>query len=366
MTPERARELLRASVGRRVLLIGDLMMDEWVFGSVKRISPEAPIPVVNMPLTPDARAEKPGGAGNAAAILLTLGASVAVVGVIGDDDFGRRLRSDLAARGADVSGLITDSSRPTTHKLRILAGRQQLLRIDTESDLPFDSAISGRLLDVTRSMLPQAAVVLVSDYAKGVVSSASLPGDVIEEARAARIPFCADPKPVNMDLFRGASLVSPNEAEALHAAAGSAGFSLPSQPPSQAEAWATLPPHIVAAGRALRERLNADAVFITRGANGIAVFAEDQVAAVPAIARPGDVARPAAATAVGKADLAVGDATGCGDAVSAASSLALAAGASYLETAELANAAGGVVSRFVGVHSPTADEIVHWLGRAGR
>jgi len=347
MTPERARELLQASVGRRVLLIGDLMMDEWVFGSVKRISPEAPIPVVNMPLTPDARAEKPGGAGNAAAILLSLGASVAVVGVIGDDDFGRRLRSDLAARGADVSGLVADSSRPTTQKLRILAGRQQLLRIDTESDLPFDSAISGRLLDVTRRMLSQADVILVSDYAKGVVSSESLPGDVIGGARAARIPFCADPKPANIEIFRNASLVSPNEAEALQAA-GSAGSSLHSQPPGQAEASATLPPHIVAAGRTLRERLNADAVFITRGANGIAVFAEDRVASVPAIASPGDV----------------GDATGCGDAVSAASALSLAAGASYLETAELANAAGGVVSRFVGVHSPTADEITEWLNRS--
>jgi D-beta-D-heptose 7-phosphate kinase/D-beta-D-heptose 1-phosphate adenosyltransferase len=349
MTPERARELLRASVGRRVLLIGDLMMDEWVFGSVKRISPEAPIPVVNMPLTPDARAEKPGGAGNAAAILLTLGASVACVGVIGDDDFGRRLRSDLAARGTDVSGLVTDPCRPTTHKLRILAGRQQLLRIDTESDLPFDSAISGRLLEVTRRMLPPADVILVSDYAKGVVSSQSLPGDVIGEARSARIPFCADPKPVNMDLFRGASLVSPNEAEALQAQGlGAGGSGLAPVPSPQSPVPAAIPAHIVAAGQALKQRLNADAVFITRGANGIVVFAEDRVASVPAIASPGDV----------------GDATGCGDAVSAASALALAAGASYLETAELANAAGGVVSRFVGVHSPTANEIIEWLSRS--
>jgi D-beta-D-heptose 7-phosphate kinase/D-beta-D-heptose 1-phosphate adenosyltransferase len=346
MTPERARELLRASVGRRVLLIGDLMMDEWVFGSVKRISPEAPIPVVNMPLTPDARAEKPGGAGNAAAILLILGASVAVVGVIGDDDFGRRLRSDLAARGADVSAVVADSSRPTTHKLRILAGRQQILRIDTESDLPFDSAISGRLLDVTRRMLPQADVVLVSDYAKGVVSSESLPGDVIRGARAARIPFCADPKPVNIHLYHSASLVSPNETEALEAAR-----SRESRVETTLESRISdlsLPAHIVAAGQALKQRLNADAVFITRGANGIAVFVEERVACVPAIASPGDV----------------GDATGCGDAVSAASALALAAGASYLETAELANAAGGVVSRFVGVHSPTADEIIEWLSRS--
>jgi len=353
MTPERAKELLAASVGCRVLLIGDVMMDEWVFGSVKRISPEAPIPVVNMPLTPEARAEKPGGAGNAAAILLTLGASVAVVGVIGDDEYGQRLQSDLAARGAEVAGLITDSSRPTTHKLRILAGRQQLLRIDTESDLSFESAISHRLLEATRRLLPEADVLLVSDYAKGVVSSESLPADLIRDARASRIPFCADPKPVNIDLYQGASLVSPNEAEALEATGNRESKAEGRKSRTQGNPESripnlSLPPHIVAAGHALRQRLNADAVFITRGANGIAVFIEAQVACIPAAPSRGDV----------------GDATGCGDAVSAASALALAAGASYLETAELGNAAGGVVSRFVGVHSPTADEIVEWLSRS--
>jgi D-beta-D-heptose 7-phosphate kinase/D-beta-D-heptose 1-phosphate adenosyltransferase len=361
MTPHRAQELLEKSAGRRVLLIGDLMMDEWVFGSVKRISPEAPIPVVNMPLTPEARADKPGGAGNAAAILLTLGASVAVVGVIGEDDFGQRLRSDLVARGADVSGVVTDSSRPTTHKLRILAGRQQLLRIDTESDLPLGSAISNRLLDATRRLLADAEVVLVSDYAKGVASHESLPADVIEQARAARLPFCADPKPVNMDLYHRASLVSPNEIEALEAARsrdsgiGSRKSRVESTlepripgPRSLGEGGSnlSLPSHVVAAGRVLMQRLAAEAVFITRGANGIAVFAGGEVTCVPAIASAGDV----------------GDATGCGDAVSAASALALAAGASYLEAAELANAAGGVASRFVGVHNPTAAEIVAQVG----
>jgi D-beta-D-heptose 7-phosphate kinase/D-beta-D-heptose 1-phosphate adenosyltransferase len=344
MTPQRAKELLEKSAGRRVLLIGDLMMDEWVFGSVKRISPEAPIPVVNMPLTPEARADKPGGAGNAAAILLTLGASVAVVGVIGEDDFGQRLRSDLAARRADVSGVVTDSSRPTTHKLRILAGRQQLLRIDTESDLPVSAAISARLLDAIRRLLADAEVVLVSDYAKGVVSHESLPADVIEQARAARLPFCADPKPVNMDLYHRASLVSPNEIEALEAARSPESKAL-SNLESRISNLSP-PAHIAAAGLALMQRLAADAVFITRGANGIAVFAEGEVTCVPAIASAGDV----------------GDATGCGDAVSAASALALAAGASYLEAAELANAAGGVVSRFVGVHNPTPAEIVAQVG----
>jgi D-beta-D-heptose 7-phosphate kinase/D-beta-D-heptose 1-phosphate adenosyltransferase len=321
------------------------MMDEWVFGSVKRISPEAPIPVVNMPLTPEARADKPGGAGNVAAILLALGAAVRAVGVVGDDSLGKRLLADLAGRGADVSPVLTDPSRPTTHKLRILAGRQQLLRVDTESDAPLDSALCRRLHDAIRKHMEQADVVLVSDYAKGVVAAASLSLDVIDSARDAGIPFCADPKPVNIDLFHHASLVCPNESEALQVLGPAAN----AVAPAGGQRAPSIPANVVSAGQALRDRLEADAVFVTRGDKGIAVFGpDDLVADVPAITGSGDV----------------GDGTGCGDAVSAASALALSAGAGYLEAAEIANAAGGVVSRFVGVHNPTADEIIGWLGRA--
>jgi len=337
MTPERARALLEASRGRRVLLVGDLMMDEWVYGSVRRISPEAPIPVVKMPLTREARAHKPGGAGNVAAILLALGAAVRVVGVVGDDALGRRLMETLAAAGADVSGIITDRARPTTHKMRIIAGRQQLLRIDTESTDPLAGDLAGRVCEQVRAGLGTADVVLVADYAKGVLSERSLPAEVAAAARASGIPFCADPKPANVELFRGASLVSPNEAEALEMAG-----LLNASPEAAGALWTA----VERAGRLLRERLDADAVFVTRGEKGIAVFARD-----------GAVAQVEAATESGS----VGDGTGCGDAVSAAAALALAAGAGYLEAAELANAAGGVVSRFVGVHSPRPDEIVEWL-----
>jgi len=338
MTPDRAQELLRQSTGCRVLLVGDLMMDEWVFGSVGRISPEAPIPVVAMPLTSDARAEKPGGAGNVAAILLALGADVRVVGVVGDDDCGRRLRDDLATRGADVSRVLEDSVRPTTHKQRILAGRQQLLRIDTESSTPLSSGLCAQLRDAISEDLQDADVMLVSDYAKGVLTSESLPFDIIAASRAQGVPVCVDPKPANIDLFRGASVISPNEAETLQAAsvAVNAGH-----PPSDEQD--AIPPHIRDAGRALRARLEADAVFITRGDKGIVVVGPGEAEVqVRALTGSGDV----------------GDATGCGDAVSAASALVLAAGASYLEAAEIGNAAGGVVSQFVGVHNPTAEEIV--------
>jgi len=343
MTPERAREILARARGRRVLLVGDLMMDEWVFGSVKRISPEAPIPVVTVPLTAEARANKPGGAGNAAAVLLGLGAAVRVVGVVGDDDLGLRLLDDLTGRGADVSGVVKDPSRPTTHKMRVVASRQQLLRIDTESADPLDRAIAAKVRDHLEQGVKQAGVVLAADYAKGLLTAESLPPEVMQTARDAGVPFCADPKPANTDLFRGATLVSPNEAEAL-AAVGA------DNARAAIAHTAELPEAVCSAGQELRERLDAEAVFITRGDQGIAVFTADQVANVPAIHAPGDL----------------GDPTGCGDAVSAVSALVLAVvGAQsddcFLEAAELANAAGAVVSRFVGVHSPSAEEIVRLL-----
>lgn len=331
MRLERARELLEAFRGRRVLLLGDLMMDEWVFGAVRRISPEAPIPVVQMPLGDEAREHKPGGAGNVAAILLGLGAAVRVVGVVGDDERGRRLAADLARRGAEVEGVLVDPGRPTTHKLRILAGRQQLLRIDTERAAPLPPDLAREVRERTQAAVAEADVLLVSDYAKGVVSSASFPPEVMAAAREAGVPVCADPKPANIELFRGAALVSPNEAEALEMAGGAnAG--------GEEEA-------VLSAGRALLERLGAEAVFVTRGERGIAVFL-----------REGGIEQVEAGVETGS----VGDGTGCGDAASAVGALALAAGAGFLEAAQLANAAGGVVSRFVGVHSPQAEEI---LGR---
>jgi rfaE bifunctional protein kinase chain/domain len=339
MRPERARQLLRAARGRRVLLLGDLMMDEWVFGSVKRISPEAPIPVVRMPRDGEARANKPGGAGNVAAVLLSLGAAVNVVGVVGDDELGRRLVEDLRTRGAVMDEVVTDPSRPTTHKMRILAGRQQLLRVDTEEARPVSGEVANRLCDRFSSAAAEADVVLIADYAKGVLTKDTLPARRIAAVRKRGIPVCADPKPANIGLLRGATLISPNEAEAREAAGLANG-------PGPAEAQTGLPPAVAEAGRTLLARLEAEAVFVTRGEHGIVVFCRDgSCVEVPTRVEPGSV----------------GDPTGCGDAASAAAALALAVGASFLEAAELANAAGGVVSRFVGVHDPQPREIVEWL-----
>jgi D-beta-D-heptose 7-phosphate kinase/D-beta-D-heptose 1-phosphate adenosyltransferase len=271
---------------------------------------------------------------------------VRVVGVVGEDELGGRLLAALEARGADVSGVVRDESRPTTHKMRILAGRQQLLRVDTELAAPLSGALAGRLREELRASLSEAEVVLVSDYAKGVVSEESLPGELIAAAREAEIPLCGDPKPENMEVFRGAYLVSPNEAEALEAVGPANSVRANASSPAE------LPPEVMRAGRVLRERLRAEAVFITRGDQGIAVFVKGEgVRVAPAIS----ISHSPGATAAG-------DGTGCGDAASAASALALAAGADLWEAAELANAAGWVVSRFVGVYFPAPAEIMAAFG----
>jgi len=344
MNSERTRDLLQSLVGRRVLLVGDLMMDEWAFGSVGRISPEAPIPVVKMPLTPQARTGKPGGAGNVAAILLGLGAAVKLVGVVGDDENGRRLQAILEAAGADTSAVLTDATRPTTHKLRVIAGRQQLLRIDTELADPVSDELAGQLRDRTRAGMGESDVVLVADYAKGTLTAVSLPAEVIAEAKAARIPLCVDPKPVNINLYRGAYMVSPNEAECLTAAGNTDRLA---EKVWFEEGDLDMPKKVLVAGIALRKKLKADLVFVTRGDQGIAVFDRDGVHEIPTASVEGGV----------------GDGTGCGDAAVATSALALASGADLWTAAILANAAGGVVSRFVGVHSPKPDEIVEWVER---
>jgi D-beta-D-heptose 7-phosphate kinase/D-beta-D-heptose 1-phosphate adenosyltransferase len=294
-----------------------------------------------------------------------LGACVHVLGVVGDDELGRRLVGDLEGRGADVSGVVRDASRPTTHKMRILAGRQQLLRVDTEEVAPLAGGLGAQLRDRLRSALREADVALVSDYAKGVVLEVSLPGDLIAGAREAGVPVCADPKPENMELFRGAHLVSPNEAEALRAvgaasygpAAADSGSPRPDQDAARPSGLAEA---VFRAGLVLRERMDAAAVFVTRGDRGIAVFPrEAPVTVVPARSFS------AASAAGGTEATEVGDGTGCGDAASAASALAIAVGADFREAAELANAAGGVVSRFVGVYSPRRAEMLAALGADG-
>ncbi|HEU4593518.1 MAG TPA: D-glycero-beta-D-manno-heptose-7-phosphate kinase [Pyrinomonadaceae bacterium] len=322
LTTERASELVRAMRGRRVLVFGDVMLDEFVWGDVTRISPEGPVPVV------DIRRESahPGGAANVLANLRALGLEAGVVGVVGDDRAGERLRAELKAAGAieaDAS-LVTDGERPTTVKTRIIAHSQLVVRADRERRAPVGEEIEGRIIAALRELVRGADAFIVSDYDKGAVTPRVL-AEVLPLAVGAGVPVLVDPKIRNFDAYRPATLVTPNHHEALRVTG--------SEDDSDGG--------MARAARAIREKLGCRSVLITRGERGMMLLEEDgEPTYVPTAARE------------------VYDVTGAGDTVIATLASALAAGATLVEAAMLANHAAGIVVGKVGTATADAEELV--------
>jgi D-beta-D-heptose 7-phosphate kinase/D-beta-D-heptose 1-phosphate adenosyltransferase len=314
------RRILDAARGKTILVLGDLMLDEWIIGDALRISPEAPVPVVRH----RERTIAPGGAANVAMNLLSLGAKVRVCGVVGDDDSGRDVVASLENAGAETSGIVSDASRPTTLKTRVLATRQQMLRIDRESDEVFDDAIQTRLADAVKSALDGCEVLCVSDYDKGLAACGSVAA-AIREARARHKIVTAGPKPHNFACFVEADFLSLNEKEAGEAA----GFKINSDDAA------------LRAGSALREKTSAGRLAITRGGKGVLLFEGD-----------------AAPLAIGGHAVEVFDVAGAGDTFLAATTLALATGAEYSRAAELGNLAAAASVRHVGVVAVTPEEVL--------
>jgi D-beta-D-heptose 7-phosphate kinase/D-beta-D-heptose 1-phosphate adenosyltransferase len=302
------------------------MVDEYVWGTVSRISPEAPVPVVAV------RGEtvKVGGAGNVAANIAALGGRVRLVGVVGNDAAAERLIDVLEGAGVKADSLIVDPSRPTTIKSRVVAGSQHIVRFDRESDGPLGGATRALVLRRVRELLPEAEVLLVSDYAKGIVSAALMRA-VLPLAAGRRTLVAVDPKVQHLPLFRGVAVVAPNHHEA---AAG-------------ARILVRTEADLLRVGEALRRRLKVGAVLITRGEQGMSLFrAQRRPVHIPTFARE------------------VYDVTGAGDTVMAALSLALAAGAGMEAAATLANYAAGVVVGKRGTATVTRDELLQALTSA--
>lgn len=308
-TQAERRELLRTLArfpGRRILVVGDLMLDQYIRGAVSRISPEAPVPVVRV-VGEDAT---PGGAGNVVNNLASLGAKVSVVGVVGDDEAGRRLGEDFQGKGADVSGLCVDAARQTTQKCRVVAERQQVVRFDRETAAPLSRSTEMKLLASLESELRRAEAVILSDYGKGVIGPKIL-SFAIAGARRRAIPVTVDPKPEHFRRYRGVTCVTPNMAEAWAC--------MRRHPKPGQEALSSL-------GREILRTLRSRSVLITRGAEGMSLFeANGKVSHIAALARE------------------VFDVSGAGDTVIAAFTLALAAGSSLPRAAALSNRAAGVV-----------------------
>jgi len=309
-----------ALAGGRVLCIGDVMLDRYVRGTVERISPEGPIPVLRV----DGETHMLGGAGNVVRNLVALGAHATLLSVVGDDDAGRSVTQAFADLAEAEPHLLIDRERQTTIKTRYLAGSQQLLRTDRESGAPPSARTLEQLARRAEALAAESAAVVLSDYAKGVLYP-ELVADVVAAARARGVPVVVDPKGQDYARYRGARLVTPNLQELQEA----------TRMPVAGDA------DVAAAGRALCESSGADAVLATRGADGMTLV-EGSAAAVhlPAQARE------------------VFDVSGAGDTVVATVAAALAGGLSLVEGAALANVAAGIVVGKTGTAVADADELV--------
>ena len=310
-----ARALIERMRERRVLVVGDVMIDEWVWGQVSRISPEAPVPVVAV----SSHSFTLGGAGNVASNLRAIGARVSFAGAIGNDAEGERVANLLETIEVERSGLITVDDRPTTRKTRIVAHNQQVVRADWESAAALSAADRARMCALVARLSREHDAVVFSDYAKGLLSR-----DVVEAALAAPL-VAADPKPPNIELFSGVTCVAPNASEA----AAATGI------PIVDEA------SLLRAGDALLERLGCRYVVITRGERGMALVGKHgEHLLIPSVART------------------VFDVSGAGDTVIAILSLALAAGAAIDVAVQLANFAAGAVVEKLGTATASPDEIL--------
>jgi len=320
LDPHRLRELLASMRGIPVLVFGDVMLDRYLEGRVERISPEGPVPVVDV----SERSARLGGAANVARNLLALGAEPRLVSVLGEDATGRELAGLLEARGLGGDGLLADPARPTTVKTRILGSGQQICRFDEESRAPLSAEALARLRLAALEGLDGSRALILSDYGKGVMD-AGLVTELISEAGRRGVPVVVDPKEGRFSAYRGADLVTPNAAEA------GASFGQPIRGEEDLEA----------VGRGLLDRLDLGALMITLGGEGIALFEPE----APSRRFPARARR-------------VFDVTGAGDTVVAVLGLALASGVRLDEGARLANLAAGLVVGRVGTASPSPAEIL--------
>jgi D-beta-D-heptose 7-phosphate kinase/D-beta-D-heptose 1-phosphate adenosyltransferase len=320
LASDRARALVEAMSRVRVLVLGDVMVDHFIIGRVSRISPEAPVPVV----VHERDEYRAGGAANVALNVRALGASVDLIGLVGVDGDGDRLRDLLHAAGVHASGLVSDEKRRTTTKARIVTTRnQQVARVDYESEDVASPAVEDALNDQIASRAEGAAVIVVSDYLKGIVTRRVMAATVAK-AHELDVPVLVDPKIPHLDFYAGATLVTPNH----HEAEAAAHMRIRSDEDAQR------------AAQLFRERARCDGVLITRGEHGMWLACEGLEGHLPATARE------------------VADVTGAGDTVVATLALAIAAGATAAEAARVANAAAGIVVGKFGPAVVTPGELI--------
>ncbi len=309
----------------RVLVIGDLILDEFIWGKVSRISPEAPVPVVWV----NSESFMPGGATNVANNIHALGAQAFICGVIGADERGRILSDELRRKNIDVEGIIIDNERPTTLKTRVIAHHQQVVRIDREKIEEIDENVIGQILTFLKEKISSVDAVLIEDYGKGVIVP-RLVQEVVTLVHNHQKIITVDPKENHFSSYRNVTLVTPNHYEAAKAT----GIEIKSEQ------------DLEEAGQALLANQNAQAILITLGEDGMRLFQKrDKSVHIPTVAQE------------------VFDVSGAGDTVISAATAALASGASALEAAYISNYAAGIVVGKVGVAVATQEELLERLNK---
>lgn len=315
------QKILESFKNIKIGVVGDLMLDDYIIGIVDRISPEAPVPVVNV------KEERfvLGGAANVVNNLSVLGANTICFGVIGSDENGNRLLKTFEEKGIDVSGIIRTKDIPTIVKRRILAGNQQLLRIDWEKAAPISSELEEALLKNFRSKIDSLDAVILSDYDKGVLTP-RVAKEIVKLCRTKNKIVTVDPKPKNAMNYVGATSMTPNRKEAMECL-GKSGVT----------DFETL-------GRELKEKLQLTNLLLTRSEEGMSLFS-DGVINIPTFAKE------------------VYDVTGAGDTVISVFTLASAAGVDWHEAAKIANTAAGVVVGKMGTSTVTKEEILEFYNQ---
>jgi len=304
----------------KVLVIGDLILDEFIWGDVSRISPEAPVPVVWV----KSESFMPGGASNVANNLSSMGACTYLVGVIGRDERGAILKGELEQKGIDTSGIVVDESRPTTLKTRVVAHHQQVVRIDKEKLGGLSDELIGRIISNTKNIINEVDAIIIEDYGKGVITPKLLK-EIVPFAKARKKVISVDPKEEHLRYYQGITLITPNN----HEASKAVGFEIKDN--------ATLKK----AGQAILKKFKCKIALITLGENGMAVFQKDRpMKHISTIAQE------------------VFDVSGAGDTVIASYTLSLASGANPFQAAHISNCAGGIVVGKVGIAVVTPQELI--------
>lgn len=317
-SPSRLKRIFSKFKGQKVVVLGDLMLDEYIWGRVKRISPEAPVPVVEV----TNESTRLGGAANVALNLLTMGARPSLVGVVGKDRMGQRLLAEAKRHGLATSGILADPERHTTAKTRVIAHHQHVVRIDKETRQDLGERTTHKLVGALEDALEGASALLIEDYNKGVLTPRVI-NLGIGLARAAGCLITVDPKFDNFFSYKGVTLFKPNQQETEQAL----GIRI------------TNDQTLLAAGRTLQDRFPESAILITRGEHGLSLFEGQEVIHIPTVARE------------------VYDVSGAGDTTISALTLSLVSGATLVESAHIANQAAGIEVGKIGIAPVSRQEL---------